>query len=145
MEIEIKTGSIEDVVALSKLIPEFHNPHKEEEYRKRLEERQHLILLAYVAGKPVGFKVGYDKENDGSFYSWMGGVLPAYREKQIAKHLAQAQEKWARENGFTTIRFKTRNRHRAMLVFVLKNGFHITALEQRETLAEYRILLEKKV
>lgn len=36
MSIEIKTGSIEEVIAISKEIPEFENPHGEEEYRKRL-------------------------------------------------------------------------------------------------------------
>jgi predicted GNAT superfamily acetyltransferase len=145
MSFVIKPSSLEEVVALSQLIPEFDHPHEVEEYKKRLAGKKQLILVAYTDHKPVGFKVGYEKESDGSFYSWMGGVLPAYRKEGIAKSLANVQEKWASQNGYTCIRFKTRNRHQAMLVFAIKNGFQIIDVEPRETLAEYRILLEKKV
>ncbi|MDO1449156.1 GNAT family N-acetyltransferase [Rhodocytophaga aerolata] len=145
MSFIIKPGSIEEVVALSKLMPEFDHPHEVEEYIKRLAGKKQLILVAYTDGKPVAFKVGYEKEADGSFYSWMGGVLPAYRKEGIAKSLASIQEKWASENGYKHIRFKTRNRHQAMLLFAIKNGFQIIGVEPRETLAEYRILLEKKI
>jgi predicted GNAT superfamily acetyltransferase len=145
MPIEIRAGSIEEVVQLSRQIPEFINPHPATEYYQRLSGKKHLILTACVDDRPIGFKVGYDKESDGSFYSWMGGVSPAYRQQQVAKQLALTQEKWARENGFTSIRFKTRNRHKAMLVFALKNQFQIITVEPRETIEEYRILLEKRL
>ena len=145
MPIEIRTGSIEEVVALSIQIPEFTSPHQSAEYQKRLYGKKHSILVAYDDNTPVGFKVGYDKEEDGSFYSWMGGVLPEYRQQQVARQLAQMQEEWARENGFTSIRFKTRNRHKAMLVFALKNNFQIMVVEPRETVEEYRIILEKSL
>lgn len=145
MIFEIRVGSIEEAVAVSKKIPEFTNPHEAAEYEKRLSGKKHLILIAYDGTEVIGCKVGYDKEEDGSFYSWMGGVLPAYREQQIAKKLAQFQESWAKEHGFTSIRFKTRNRHKAMLLFALKNGFQIMAVESRETVEEYRIVLEKKL
>ncbi|WP_317170150.1 GNAT family N-acetyltransferase [Rhodocytophaga rosea] len=110
-----------------------------------MQGKKHLILIAYAQSKPVGFKVGYDKEGDGSFYSWMGGVLPEYRQQQVGKQLAQKQETWARENGFTSIRFKTRNRHKAMLLFALKNDFQIISVEIRETVEEYRIVLQKRL
>ena len=70
---EIRAGDIETVAALSKLIPEFINPHQAEEYYKRLMGVPHSILGAFVDNQPVGFKVGYERE--GKFYSWMG-VLP---------------------------------------------------------------------
>jgi ribosomal protein S18 acetylase RimI-like enzyme len=145
MRIDIKKASIEEIVALSRQIPEFDNPHPEEEYTKRLAGKKFLLLIASINKVAVGFKVGYDKENNGSFYSWMGGVLPAYREAGVARELANVQETWARENGFTSIRFKTRNRHKAMLLFGINNGFQIIAVEPREIIAEYRLLLEKKL
>lgn len=86
MAIEIRTGSIAEAVAVSMKIPEFSNPHEAAEYQKRLSGKQHLTLIAYDGSKAIGFKVGYDKEKDGSFYSWMGGIVPAYRERQIAKN-----------------------------------------------------------
>ena len=55
------------------------------------------------------------------------------------------QEEWARARGFTCIQFKTRNRLKAMLQFALGNGFDIIGVEPRETLAEYRILLQKSL
>jgi predicted GNAT superfamily acetyltransferase len=145
MPVTIRTGSIEEVVQLSMQIPEFINPHQATEYYQRLSGKKHSILIACEGGKPIGFKVGYDKESDGSFYSWMGGVLPGFRQQQVAKQLAQRQEIWAKENGFTSIRFKTRNRHKAMLLFALKNDFQIIAVEARETTEEYRIILEKSL
>lgn len=93
----------------------------------------------------MGFKVGYNKENNGSFYSWMGGVLRAYRQAGVARELARVQEAWAKKEGFTRIRFKTRNRHKAMLLFAIKNSFAIMAVEPREIVAEYRIVLEKEL
>ena len=145
MKIDIRTGSIAEVVALSRQIPEFDTPHGEDEYRKRLTEKRYLILIAYMENQAAGFKVGYEKESDGSFYSWMGAVLPAYREAGVAKALALVQEDWAREQGYAKIRFKTRNRHKTMLLFGIKNGFQIVAIEPRDTIAEYRILLEKNL
>lgn len=143
--ITIVSTDIETVVAISKQIPEFESPHDSAEYTKRLAGKQSLLLAAYVDGAAAGFKVGYDKYGDGSFYSWMGGVLPQYRKKHVAKMLADHQEKWALAHGYKTIRFKTRNRHKSMLLFALSNDFSITGLELRETIAEHRIMLEKKL
>jgi predicted GNAT superfamily acetyltransferase len=143
MPIEIRIGSIDEAVTISTQIPEFINPHQAVEYNKRIKGKKHLILIAYYRNEPMGFKVGYDKEGDGSFYSWMGGILPAYRQQQVASELARIQEEWAKENGFTSIRFKTHNRHKTMLLFALKNDFQIMAVEPRETIEEYRIILEK--
>lgn len=142
--ITIRTGTSAEVVALSQQIPEFDNPHGATEYEKRLNNVPNLILIAFDGEKPVGFKVGYEKERDGSFYSWMGGVLPEYRRYGIAKRLADTQETWTKEKGYQAIRFKTRNRHTAMLQFALNNGFYLIAVEPREKLAEYRIVLEKR-
>jgi predicted GNAT superfamily acetyltransferase len=145
MLVEIRTGSIEEAVNISTQIPEFTHPHQAAEYEKKLKGKKNLILIAYYRNDPIGFKVGYDKERDGSFYSWMGGVLPDYRQKHVASELARIQEGWAKENGFTSIRFKTRNRHTAMLLFALKNNFQIIAMEPRDTVEEYRIVLEKRL
>ena len=110
-----------------------------------MDGKTSLCLVAYLEGRPAGFKVGYDKFGDGSFYTWMGGVVSAYRRNHIAKALADAQEAWAAMQGFNSIILKTRNRHKAMLIFALSNGFSITSVEPMETLEEYRIVLKKKI
>lgn len=141
--ISITEGTIDMVVALSQQIPEFVNPHGAAAYQARLSKTPHLILVAFIAQKAVGFKVGYERE--GYFYSWMGGVLPAYRKLGVAQKLADAQENWARSKGYPSVTFKTRNHHKAMLLFAIKNGFDIIGVETRDVPAEYRILLQKKL
>jgi GNAT superfamily N-acetyltransferase len=139
--IEIKAGDIRTALMLSRQIPEFVEPAGEEEYHKRLDGKRHLILIALDRGKPVGFKAGYEKEDH--FYSWMGGVLPEYRRKGIARKLAETQEAWARKAGYQKLVFKTRNQHKGMLVFALKNGFDIVGFTAKEKTSANRILLKK--
>ena len=92
---------------------------------------------------PVGFKVGY--EIDDAFYTWMGGVLPEFRDKHIATKLAEKQQEWTKQNGFTKIKLKTRNKHKAMLYFALSEGFIITDFEEKEDMNESNIILEKEL
>ena len=139
--VTIAEGDIDTVVALSRQIPEFTDPYGAEIYSSRLEGKPHLILLAYAEGRPIGFKVGYERHE--IFYSWMGGVLPSWRRKGVATALADAQEEWARDSGYDKIRLKTRNRHTDMLVFALRRGFHILSVEPHEPVAEFRIWMEK--
>lgn len=141
---QIKKGSIEDAVAVSNQIPELENPHAKEVYESRMKGKKHLILIAYVEEKMVGFKVGYDKFDDGkNFYTWMGGILPAFRKKGIAAALAKKQETWIAQNGFQNVILKTRNKHQGMLILAIKNDFKIIEIETRENIEEYRILLKK--
>ena len=142
-KITVTQGSIEEVVSLSMQIPEFNNPHQHEEYRKRLGNVSHLIAVAWVEDTAAGFKVGYQRENDGSFYSWMGGVLTGFRRRGIARLLADYQEDWARGQGYTKVKMKTRNRLKPMLNFALQNGFNITKVDLADSIEENRIHLEK--
>jgi GNAT superfamily N-acetyltransferase len=141
----IREGNIEEVVALSRAVPEFVQVYEEEAYVRRLSERLHLILIAEVDGTSAGFKVCYQSETPGILYSWMGAVLPAFRNSGIARAMAESQEAWARRQGFHTIRFKTRNRFVQMLHFGLSRGFRIVGFEKRGEVADYRILLEKQL
>ena len=75
----------------------------------------------------------------------MGAVLSSYRNQNVAKQLAQVQESWVRENNYTTIRFKTRNKLRSMLLFAIKNDFYIIKIEPREDIREHRIVMEKQL
>jgi len=142
-QIQIKQGTINEIVLLSKQIPEFEKPYENSEYKMRFENTKHLILIAYYFEKPIGFKVGYQIED--YFYTWMGGILPNFRNRNIAKKLAQKQEEWIKENGFAKIKLKTRNKHKSMLHFALSNGFKIIGFEPNENREESRIILEKKV
>ncbi|RYU94707.1 GNAT family N-acetyltransferase [Emticicia agri] len=144
--VTIRQGTVAECVAISQQIPEFYDRiYGEEAYETRLFNTKSLILVALDGDTPVGFKVGYDRDKDGSFYTWMGGVLSDYRKLHIAQQLADAQEDWARQEGFEAIVLKTRNRFRGMLIFALKNGFCIEKVEQKEAIKDYRIILRKKL
>jgi hypothetical protein len=133
MKIEIKRGSIEEVVAISRQIPEFDNPHGGRGIQKRLAGKKYLMLIAYIDSHAVGFKVGYDKENNGSFYSWMGGVLPAYRQAGVARELSRYRKPGQRRKDLPESGLKPETGIKHMLLFAIKNGFAIMAVEPRET------------
>jgi len=142
--IKIKIDRLEDAVDLAHQIPEFDNPYNIDEYKKRLLS-DHLVLTAHFENEIVGFKIGYDRFNDGSFYSWMGGVLPENRNQSIAEILADYQENWAKNNGYASIRLKTRKKHEAMLSFSKKRGFVITKEIEKIPKKESRTWMEKQL
>lgn len=144
MKITIKEGSIEEAVYVQSLIPEFVDAYPKEEYHKRLSNNTHLILIATVSESPVGFKVGYALDQT-TLYSWMGGIIPTYRNQSVAQQLAHYQEDWAKSNGFERIRFKTRNYLKPMLIFALKNGFQIIEVNHHKKVNDHRIILEKRL
>jgi len=142
--IHIRKGAFRECVDLSTKIPEFNSPYKIEEYKKRCAGK-YLALIAEIDNKPVGFKIGYDRFKNGSFYSWMGGVLPKFRRMGVAYSLANSQEKWAAENKFSSILLKTRQKHGGMIAFSLNRGFIITEETQITLAEETRIWMQKSL
>ena len=142
--IHICEGSFQECVYLSSKIPEFNSPYKIEEYKKRCTGK-YLALIAEIDNQLVGFKIGYDRFKNGSFYSWMGGVLPKFRRMGVAYSLANFQEKWAAKNGFISIVLKTRQKHDGMIAFSLNRGFIITEETQIVLDEGTRIWMEKSL
>ena len=143
-EVNITKGTIKDCIGVMSQIPEFgDNQYDEAVFKNRLSGTENLILIAVVGNHTVGFKVGYKRDEDGSFYSWMGGVIPEFRKLKIAKKLADTQEEWAKKQGYTAITFKTRNYLKQMLIFALKNGFNIIDVIPKEKITDHRIILKK--
>lgn len=142
-EIIIREGTISEAVKISNEIEEFDNPHPASIYANRMKGKDNLILIATVDKTLVGFKVGYDKFGDGSFYTWMGGVKSGFRRSGIARMLANTQEDYVKSKGYDSIILKTRNRHKNMLIFALDLGFKITEVLTHEGINENRIVLKK--
>ena len=142
--IHIREGAFQECVDLSSKIPEFNSPYKIEEYKKRCAGK-YLVLIAEIDNQSVGFKIGYDRFNNGSFYSWMGGVLPKFRRIRVAFSLANFQEKWATKNKFSSILLKTRQKHDGMIAFSLNRGFIITEETQITPVEETRIWMQKSL
>ena len=140
----VRSGTAAEVAALSPLIDGLA-PVSEHEVACRLAHAP-LILVAERSGRAVGFKAGYDRWLDGSYYSWLGGVLPDHRGAGVASALIDAQEAWCREHGYGSIRVKTRNRFVAMRVVLARNGYLVTELDRRgEDPDDWRLLHEKKL
>lgn len=99
-------------------------------------------MIAYVGEEPADFKLGYALDKD-TFYSWLGGVLPAYRRDGVAQALLEAQETWAKEKGYKSISVKTRNSFPAMLMMLIKNGYQVIELEKKGEVVDYRLVLRK--
>ena len=140
--IHIREGLFHECVNLSFKIPEFNSPYKIEEYKKRCAGK-YLALIAEIDNQSVGFKIGYDRFKNGSFYSWMGGVLPKFRRMGVAYSLENFQEKWATKNEFSSILLKTRQKHDGMIAFSLNRGFIITEETQITPTEETRIWMQK--
>ena len=91
----------------------------------------------------VGFKIGYE-ETKTRYYSWLGGVVSEHRNKGIAKHFIDEQHKWCKEQGYQTVRTKTKNCFRAMLILNLKMGFDVIGT-YTDSWGEPKLILEKKL
>ncbi len=139
----IEEGRTSDVIQMLREVPEFGSTPSMDQIIARIGLAPHLVLTAYVEGKPAGFKIGY--ERDGTFYSWLGGVLPVYRRSGVAARLADAQESWAKTHGYKTIWMKTRNRFPGMLMMAIGRGFQITGFDPRDKIGEHRIVLTKSL
>ena len=141
--IKIREGTIDEVVELTKKIPEFIDPYTAEVYEERLRDAPNLILVSEKQGKVIACKVGYQRENDGSFYSWMGAVSTPFRGLGIATKLADKQEDWVKAKGYTSIQMKTRFELKAMQTFNINRGFEIEKTEEREPKDESVIWMRK--
>lgn len=144
-KIIIKEDCLEDTILVSQQIPEFEDAFPKIEYENRLKDVKSLILTAFLNKKPIGFKIGYETPTKQNFYSWMGGVLPKYRQLGIAEKLIEYQEQWAIKAGYLRISVKTRIKHKAMIKLLQKHRFVQIGTIPYNSNEETRILYEKKL
>ena len=137
----IQRGCVDDVIEVHQQLPEFNEDIKNK-LLERLENKQSLILIAVIGEQKVGYKLGY-QVSEGTFYSWLGGVLPQYRRTGVATKLREYQESWAKEAGFNNVTVKSMNQFPAMLQMLISSGYQIYGYEQAEQVAEGKILFSK--
>ena len=133
----IRPGTLPEAWHVLQAIPEFDQRRSLAQLQERLLAGA-LIPIAEADGQSVGFKLGYAAE-DGSLYSWLGGVLPAHRKSGLAQRLLEVQEAWASAHGFAAVTVKSMNRYPAMLRLLIRNGYQIRLVEHFGDTARERI------
>ena len=138
MIIETDLNTIFDI---KQKLPEFHQAKDLSQLQSRVGDT-YLALAYKLDDSLAGFKLGYALDSD-TFYSWIGGVLPQHRKKGIAKQLLSYQESWCESRGYKSIRVKSTNLFRPMLLMLIKNKYNIIGTEHSETFDTTKILFSK--
>lgn len=142
---EVTIGSIDDVLLVNSLIPEFESNGKlENKINHRLLDIRSLILVARIDGEVVGYKIGYEVSSS-TFYSWLGGVIPGFRRLGTATQLREYQESWAKQSGYSEIKVKSMNRFPSMLQLLISSGYTICGYEEGESKGSGKIVFSKEL
>lgn len=145
--IRIVEGTPRDAWNVAERIGEFGGDadrYGRQVYERRLSGPGSLVLIATAGDELVGFKAGYDRYRDGSWYSWMGGVVEPWRGRGVAQQLLVRQEHWVRTSGYEVLYVKTRNRHKRMIAFLAANDYDVLRVEEKSAIPESRILFCKR-
>ncbi|MEZ8389389.1 GNAT family N-acetyltransferase [Vibrio splendidus] len=144
MSVIVREGSLEEVVSVVEQITEFAKKESVASLSERLAGKTSLILVAEEAGVLLGFKIGYELDEN-TFYSWFGGVSSLARNKGVAQAQLDVQELWVKQQGYQQLKVKSRNQFPAMLRLLLRNGYLIEKLEEKEDINDHRIHFLKKI
>ncbi len=107
----------------------FQNQNLTDERLDRVSSKRPLLLVAYDGEQAIGFKLGYVIPETDTFFSWLGGVHPDYRQQGIAQRLLDRQEDSARNIGMKKIYFTSYDRFPAMIKLGKKNGYKLVRSE----------------
>lgn len=122
---------LQSIIELTQQVPEFDSRYSAQDYLQRLNNKPLMVQTIRIEGELAGFKIGYS-EQSGLFYSWLGAILPEFRQLGLAKALLNDQESWARENGFKTMEVRTYNHFATMLQMLIQQGYKIAGLQKHE-------------
>lgn len=106
---------------------------------RTFERTDLMMLVAWLRGTPVGFKVGYQLQPR-TFYSAKGGVLPKVRRRGIARALLHAMLDRVRERDYRRFVFDTfPNMHPGMTILALNEGFQVVQAGYNTEHSDYRL------
>jgi hypothetical protein len=170
----LEQGALE-IQYIEEFFGEFPRRKTADEIVKRLEGRQHLILMALASlpddprqRVPVAFKVSHEifaNETDpklhdlvnrlhGSvnfmgrrvLYSWIGGTRRDWRGQGHFGALSEHQEVWALEKGYDEVVVKTKNKFYDMRGTLDSQRFQVVKYERNAfDNAESKVYLSKKL
>ena len=139
----VRIGTIEEAYKVFMLIPELDRYLSFQELKEKLADN-YLVVVAEHEGILIGFKLGYPVSTS-EFYSWLGGVIPAYRNSGVAQTLLDFQEDWVKISGFKSMSVKSMNRFPSMLRLLIKNGYKIKCVENFDDSDKERIEFIKRL
>jgi GNAT superfamily N-acetyltransferase len=94
----------------------------------RLERMPLANLFAGRSGGVlVGFKLGYAVTSE-RYYSWLGGVHPAFRGLGIARELMKLQHEWVAAQGFRVIETELVQDNHQMAMLNEDAGFRMAGM-----------------
>lgn len=105
-----------------------------DQFVEKLKNRRNLLILTCEdEGQLLGFKVGFEQEDDSShFYSWIGAVARGYERLGIASELMRLQHDFAKSRGYKTVMTKSEHLYPEMIYLNLKSGFEIDRVDINE-------------
>jgi GNAT superfamily N-acetyltransferase len=170
----LEKGALE-IQYIEEFFGEFDRKKTATEITRRLEGREHVILMAEARLPdepsqlaPVSYKVGHeifaDEKDpklrdlvarlDGAvefgdrrvLYSWLGGTRSDWRGQGHFRALTEQQEAWALEHGFKEIVVKTKNKFYGMRGTLTHLNFDVIKYE-RNALdnRESKVYLSKRI
>jgi len=94
----------------------------------RLENMPDVTVFAARHGeRMIGFKAGYAATRR-RYYSWLGGVDPAFRRQGIARRMMEHQHRWLDGTGYELVETHVRQENGDMIRLNLDFGFAITGM-----------------
>jgi GNAT superfamily N-acetyltransferase len=154
----LQQGALE-IQYIEEFFGEFPRRKTADEIMRRLEGREHIILMAeaplshdHGVVVPVSYKVGHsllpdeidpkladlvgrlrdvvDFENRKVLYHWIGGTRSDWRGQGHFRALTEEQESWALASGFQETLVKTKNRFYGMRSTLARLGFDVIKFER---------------
>jgi len=169
----LEQGALE-IEYIEEFFGEYKRRKKASEIVERLENRDHLILMATASLPddlgtvvPVSYKVAHEIRAhdtipkmkdlierlrdcvnfDGRriLYTWIGGTRRDWRGQGHFRALTEQQEAWAIDNGFDEILVKTKNRFYEMRGTLDHLHFDVVKYEQNADNRDSKVYLSKKL
>lgn len=146
-KIKIKEVGLDEVLNVHQYVLEMDDLHPPKSFfTDRIDGLESFITVAYLENNPIGYMISYDKsDNEKILYCWLAGVDHRYRRIGALTTLMEYHKTWAKKKGYTKIQIKTRNDKRAMLSYLVKNGWNFTKVEEVTPIENSSIYLEKNI
>lgn len=134
----------EDHKLLAHLYNQVYHPERTpESIARRLHCRTNVLALAAnIKNDALGFYIGFELKPS-VHYAWVVGVRKDSQRMGIASMLMRRAQYWARDTGYTSIRFECNNTHRPMLHFGISEGYKIVGIRWDPDTADNVVIFEK--